>query len=113
MILRQWTTSIRVEAEDVSLAFARERSRAMFLSQPGCLGILFLRLPDGRHAACSLWRDAEAIRALGSSASYRETADALQRTGALVGEPEVTVCDVEGGAVDLEALARALTAAFR
>lgn len=110
-LVRLWAVSIRPGAEAEYLAFARERSRAMFLAQPGCLGVLFLGMADGRHAACSLWRDAAAIEALASSPSYRETAAALLASGLLAGTPEVQVHALEGGALDLAALAEALSGA--
>ncbi|HEV2914966.1 MAG TPA: antibiotic biosynthesis monooxygenase [Pyrinomonadaceae bacterium] len=108
MIVRIWTTRLADGREDEYLAFARERSRAMFLSQPGCLGVLFLKAEDGRHAACSFWKSAADVRALASSPSYNETATALAATGALSGESAVIVYEVEGGAFDGPALAQAL-----
>lgn len=99
MILRIWTISVDPLKEAEYLAYARSRSRAMFLAQDGCLGVFFLRHPDGRHAACSLWRDARAVEALANSASYQQTAAGLEATGALRGAAEVVVFDVTGGAL--------------
>ena len=44
--------------------------------------VAFLRRADGRHAACSLWRDQAAVDALARSTSYIDTATGLAATGA-------------------------------
>lgn len=98
MLLRTWTTAVRPDRVDAYLAYARTRSRAMFLGQPDCLGVFFTRGADGRHGAVSLWRDAASLAALAHAPSYRETAAGLAATGALVGEAVVAVHDLTGGA---------------
>ena len=105
MIVRIWTTHVADGRETDYLAFAQQRSRVMFLSQPGCLGVLFLKASDGRHAACSFWHSAEDVEALSASSTYQATASALAATGALVGEATVRVYEVEGGAFDGSAFA--------
>ena len=64
MIVRIWTTLVADGRDAEYLAFAQQRSRVMFLSQSGCLGVLFLKASDGRHAACSFWRSAADVAAL-------------------------------------------------
>lgn len=109
MILRIWTTRVNPAREDEYLAYARVHSRAMFLAQDGCLGVLFLRRADGRHAACSIWRDAAAVDALACSVAYQHTAAGLAATRALMGEPEIELFALTGGAIAPE-LGRALAA---
>ncbi len=111
MLVRLWTTQITLSHEADYLRFAEQRSRAMFLEQPGCLGVFFLRLPDGRHTACSFWRDQADIDALRDSPSYQATAGALGQSGILVGDQDVIVYQVEGGALRLNHLAEAAQAA--
>lgn len=100
MIVRIWMTNIAAEREAEYLAFAQQHSREMFLSQTGCLGVMFLKENDGKHAACSFWSSRADIEVLASSSSYIATVADLIATGILVGEATVTVYDVEGGAID-------------
>jgi len=100
MLVRIWTTQIASGREPEYLAFANERSREMFLSQPGCLGVLFLKTNHGEHAACSFWSSNVEIGALTSSSSYNATVSDLRATGVLLGEAKATVYDLEGGAID-------------
>lgn len=109
MIVRVWTTGVVPGRETEYLRFAQERSRAMFMAQSGCLGVLFLRRSDGRHAACSFWRNIGDVEVLSRSETYQATAAALIATGALAGEATVVVYEVEGGTLD----ARAVTAALQ
>jgi heme-degrading monooxygenase HmoA len=97
MIVRLWTTHVADGREAEYLAFAQDRSRLMFLSQPGCLGVLFLRAIDGKHVACSFWKSSADIESLASSSSYNATASELAATGILLGQATITVYDVEGG----------------
>ena len=110
MLLRIWTTGVRPEREPHYLDYARTLSRAMFLVQAGCLGVFFLRRADGRHAVCSLWRDAAAVAALSDSALYQSTVRGLVATGTLHGDATVEIFEVTGGAVTVD-LAAALAAA--
>lgn len=110
MLLRIWMIGVRPEREQHYLDYARTRSREMFLAQGGCLGVFFLRHADGRHAACSLWRDAAAVAALSDSALYQSTARGLTATGALHGDATVEILEVTGGAVTVD-LAAALAGA--
>lgn len=100
MIVRIWVTRIADGREAEYLTFAQDRSRLMFLSQPGCLGVLFLKAADGKHAACSFWESGADIESLASSPSYNATASDLAATGVLLGEATVTVYEVEGGGFD-------------
>ena len=110
MLLRIWTTAVRAEREQQYLGYARTRSREMFLAHAACLGVFFLRRVDGRHAVCSLWRDAAAIAALSDSALYQSTVRGLAATGALDGEATVEVFEVTGGAVTVDLAAALVTA---
>ena len=98
MLMRIWTTRIAENREEEYLAFAESRSRAMFRSQPGCLGVLFLKSGE-EHAACSFWRSQADLDALAHSSSYRETRAAFEATGLLVGDATVRVYEVEGGSL--------------
>ena len=102
MLLRIWTTAVLPERERDYLAFVRSRSHAMFLAQDGCLGVFFLRRSNGRHAACSLWRDLQSIQALGESPLYVTTVRALSTTGVLAGEASVEIFEVTTGSVTKE-----------
>jgi heme-degrading monooxygenase HmoA len=108
VIVRLWTTRLAEGREDDFLRFAQTRSRAMFLSQPGCLGVLFLRAENGAHAACSFWRNSADVVALATSASYRDTVSALVATGVLRGETSTVVYEVQGGCFDAERLTNAM-----
>jgi heme-degrading monooxygenase HmoA len=110
VIVRIWTTDVVPGREPEYVRFAQERSRAMFLVQPGCLGVLFLRTSDGRHAACSFWRSAADVASLARSPSYQATAAALGATGVLEGKARVVVYEVEGGGLDGVAVSAALSA---
>ena len=99
MLLRIWTTGVNPEREQEYVSYARRRSRPMFLSQPGCLGVFFLRRSDGHHATCSLWSDATSVTALAQAPSYQHIAAGLAATGVLVGQPSIEVFEVKGGDV--------------
>lgn len=97
MILRIWTTSIIEGRELDYLKFARERSALMFLSHPGCLGVLFLKSADGKHAACSFWKSDQDIAALANSSSYKATVSDLNAISVLAGDATIGLYEVEGG----------------
>lgn len=108
MIMRIWTTRIHSDREPDYRAFVNSRSRAMFRSQPGCLGVVFLHGDDDEFGACSFWRNVADIEALAASPSYQETVAALHATGILLGEANVHVYEVHGsvaGAALLEFIA--------
>jgi heme-degrading monooxygenase HmoA len=98
MLMRIWTTRIVPDREDEYVAFAESHSRAMFRSQPGCLGVLFLKSGE-EHAACSFWSSQADLDALAHSSSYRDTVAALRATGLLAGDTTVKVYEVEGGSL--------------
>lgn len=97
MLLRIWTVFVDIEREQDYLNYARTRSRSMFLAQDGCLGVFFVSQENGRHAACSFWRDEAAVAALTGSTLYRSTVQGLVATRALRGEATVEVFAVTGG----------------
>jgi hypothetical protein len=52
-----------------------------------------------------MWRDLASVEALARSATYQETVEQLNATGLLVGETSVEAFEVQGGFLDLQALA--------
>ena len=62
--------------------FAAERSLPMFRRQDGFRAAFLVRTDAGR-AVITLWRDLAAIDALGRSADYLETVDAILAAGLL------------------------------
>lgn len=100
MIVRIWLTRIPAEREAEYLTFAQQHSRKMFLSQPGCLGVLFLKEVDEKHAVCSFWNSRSDVEMLANSPTYNATVADLTATGVLAGEATVTVYDIEGGGID-------------
>jgi|SRR5687768_15612459 len=100
MLMRMWRTRISEQREDEYIAFAESHSRRMFRSQPGCLGVLFLK-SGAERVACSFWNSYADLSALAGSPSYRHTSAALQAKGLLIGPAEVTVYEVEGGACSI------------
>jgi L-amino acid N-acyltransferase YncA len=110
-LMRIWTTRVAAGRESEYLAFAQTRSRPMFLTQPGCLGVLFLKMDSGEHAACSFWSGRRELTSLATSARYQQTVADLERTAALVGDARVAVYEIEGGAVDGRRLAELIVRA--
>ena len=108
MIARIWTTAIDERREAEFLAYARTRSRAMFLEQPGCLGVLFLRDSPGMYRVCSFWEDRGGIDALANSTTYQQTVRGLIATDTLRGDASVELYEVMGGAVRGSDLSRLL-----
>lgn len=108
MRLRIWTTDIVAEREEEYLAFAKERSREMFLAQPGCLGVLFLKASDGKHAACSFWTNSADVDALASSLTYKATVSDLEASGLLIGNANTRLYEIEGGGMDAHGLIKTL-----
>ncbi|HEV8382569.1 MAG TPA: hypothetical protein VGQ29_13365 [Gemmatimonadales bacterium] len=102
MILRIWRTGVDPGRWREYAEFEREHSLPMFRAQPGCRGVLFVRLPQGvGAAACSFWDDQESIEALKSSATYQATVARLLATGLLTGDQTVEILEVAGGAIDI------------
>jgi heme-degrading monooxygenase HmoA len=99
MIVRVWTTDVAPGREEDYLQFANSASLEMFLDQPGCLGVLFLRGAEPAHAVCSFWSDAAAVDAFNRSARYAATVSDILATGALAGVQTVMTWEVEGGDV--------------
>lgn len=110
MIVRIWSSMVAAGRDADFLAYASGRSRAMFLSQPGCLGVLVLRNQDGTHATCSFWRDRQSAEALEASPAYRETLAGLIATGVLAGRATVARYDVSCGGAHGSALLEAIGA---
>jgi quinol monooxygenase YgiN len=109
-LLRVWLVRVRADRTTAYEAYARDHSRAMFLAQPGCLGVFFARMACGRHAACSFWRDQAAIDALAYSASYQATAAGLMALEATEGKPDVHVHMLTAGELAWPALVQQLDA---
>ena len=108
MIARVWTTAIDELREADFLGYARTRSRAMFLEQPGCVGVFFLRESSGVYRVLSLWEDGRCMDALARSTSYQQTVQGLIATGTLRGNAEVELYEVMGGMIDGSNLNRVL-----
>jgi heme-degrading monooxygenase HmoA len=92
LIARIWHTDVDPDRADEYERFASEISLPMFKAQPGCAGVLMLR----NGASCqviTLWQSQEAIAALDTSASYRETVERIVAQGFLRGEQRVEVLD--------------------
>jgi len=74
----------------------------MFRQQPGCRGVLLLRLSEGAGAAaCSFWDNHETIDRLATSPTYQATVSRLVATGLLTGTQSVEVFTIAGGALDM------------
>lgn len=108
MLVRIWRTGVDASRLAEYGEFERERSLPMFREQRGLLGVLFLREADDRAAALTLWEDEEAVQALATSPSYRETVEALLATGLLRGEQTVEVFEVKDGELLTHELMREL-----
>lgn len=101
MLLRIWRTGVDPNRWDEYARFEREHSAPMFRQQPGCRGVLFLRLDgDAGAAACSFWDRLKSIEALATSPSYRATVARLASTALLTGEQSVEVFAIASGALD-------------
>lgn len=100
-LVRIWTANVAVANEAAYLAFAHGRSLPMFLSQPGCEGVHFLRLDDSRQAVVTLWVDDAAIQACEWSSNYRQAAADLMATGMIEGDTSVTVMGISSPALDV------------
>jgi len=73
----------------------------MFRQQPGCRGVLLLRLFEGAGgAACSFWDSHQAIDRLGTSPTYQATVSRLVATGLLTGTQSVEVFTIASGVLD-------------
>jgi heme-degrading monooxygenase HmoA len=96
MIVRIWRTQLDPNRREEYQLFAEKRSLPMFRAQRGFLGVLFAGVGSER-AVISLWEDVEAVAALDSSPSYRETVDEISATGFLAGGSSVEVLEVHGG----------------
>jgi len=96
MIVRLWRT--RVEKSRIAEYEENERNRSspMFREQPGCLGVLFLRLGD-ECFALTFWNDWDAVNRLKVSKTYLETSAFYSDSGMLIGEPSLQVFEVKGG----------------
>ena len=96
MIVRLWRTLVERSRRNDYEHNERNRSTPMFLEQPGCLGVLFLR--SGDHCfALTFWQDWDAVNRLKASPSYLQTVAFYGSSGMLVGEPSLEVFEVQGG----------------
>src|SRR5262245_51362837 len=83
-LARIWTTTIDPERALDYERFAREVSLPMFKEQTGFVGVLMLR----EHEKCqviTIWQSPEAVEALGSSPTYRETVEQIVAEGFIRG----------------------------
>lgn len=94
MLLRIWRARFDPERLDELNDFARTRSTPMFDSFPGCMGHLFAHRDD-TYWAVSMWVGHFHISHAEGSDVYRETAEALEATGILRGEPAIEVLDID------------------
>ena len=96
LIVRIWRTRVDPTRLKGSEVFAERHSLPMFRAPRGFLGVVFAGVGSER-AVISLWEDAEAVAALDSSPSYRDTVARISATGFLVGSASVEVFAVHGG----------------
>ena len=99
LIARIWHTEIDPDRAAEYEAFARDISLPMFRAQPGFAGVLMLR-DGGRCQVITLWESHDAIDALNSSASYRQTVDRILAQGFLGSEQSVELLDAHLSFVD-------------
>lgn len=90
MIGRLWKTGLQAGRGEAYEAFAREVSLPMFRAQEGYLGCLMSR-DDTTGLVLTLWRDADAVRALDTSPSYRATVERILAAEVLADPQETTV----------------------
>lgn len=100
MLLRIWRTGVDPKRWSEYQRFEREHSLPMFRAQPGCCGVLFVRMADGSGAAaCSFWDDQDAINRLATSPTYQATMRRIIASGFLTGSQSVEVFEVVTGAL--------------
>lgn len=90
MIGRLWKTGLRAGQGEAYEVFAREVSLPMFRAQEGYLGCVMTR-DDTTGLVLTMWRDADALRALDTSPSYHATVERILATGVLADPQETTV----------------------
>lgn len=101
MLFRIWRTGVDSQRWPEYARFEREYSLPMFRQQPGCRGVLFVRIPDGSGAAaCTFWDDRASIGRLASSPTYQATVARLRETRLLVGSQTVEVFEIAAGALN-------------
>ena len=92
MKCRIWRTGVVSGRFEEYERFAREISLPMFRSQAGYRGVMMAG--DGpERIVITLWEDDDAIAALDSSRSYRDTVSRIVATGFLTGAQSVEVYD--------------------
>ena len=75
-----WSTGFDLDRLDELNEFATTRSTPMFEAFTGCNGHLFAH-QGGRYLTTSIWIGRSAFEVVEASPLYRETVDALTRTG--------------------------------
>jgi heme-degrading monooxygenase HmoA len=90
MIGRLWKTGLKAGRRDAYEAFAREISLPMFRSQKGFLGCLMSR-NDETALVMTFWEDMDAVKALETSPSYKETVSKILAGDVLTAEQTVTI----------------------
>jgi|SRR4029453_9116597 hypothetical protein len=97
--VRIWRTRLDLTRLHDYDRFVEERSRPMFNSQRGFLGVLFSRRDD-EVAVLSFSRDLNAVAALETSPNYQDAVRRISDAGFLVGEPRLDVYEVHGGSIE-------------
>jgi heme-degrading monooxygenase HmoA len=98
-VARIWRTAIDPSLAGEYETFARERSLPMFKAHDGFCGVLFAADADER-IVITLWTSRAAAEALGRSAVYRETVEAIEAAGFLRPPQHVELLDVPAGWLD-------------
>ncbi|MCB8818997.1 antibiotic biosynthesis monooxygenase family protein [Microvirga rosea] len=99
MKCRIWRTQVIPGRFEDYERFARETSLPMFQSQTGYRGVIMAG--DGpERLVITFWDSDEAIAALDSSPSYRNTVSKIVATGFLTGAQSVEVYDTHLSDVD-------------
>lgn len=95
VIIRTWRARLTHDGADAYDAFARQRSRPMFIAAPGCLGFAFGRESATERSVVTVWSSASALADFEASAVYREVAGDMAAAPfiAEVGAVTVLHCD--------------------
>jgi heme-degrading monooxygenase HmoA len=94
LIVRIWRTRLDESRAPEYEDFAQTVSLPMFRRHDGFGGVLFAR-SGGERVVITLWQDRAAAEALGESADYRATVEALEATGLLRPPQQIELLDVD------------------
>jgi hypothetical protein len=109
MIVRLWKVKVDPNRIEQYALWETTRSLPMFQELQGCLGVLFLRSRE-HCLALSLWQDMDAVNKLKDCALYNELSSEYERSGMLIGEPDLQVFEAIGGFTVGDALRAAVPA---